>query len=160
MATCLNQSELRKALRLSLHMQLEECDRIFQQARNNEGDITVSFGKDMRSVSLSPEKECASETSFPELIYLLQTMFLRNFRIERNTHTCSLEATKVRKRPFESVFWSPTFLWENIETDLFTVPFALSPYERCIHRCSRESWGETTRPFKRQLHPRKNALDG
>jgi len=47
MATCLNQSELRKALRLSLHMQLEECDRIFQQARNNENDITVSFGKNI-----------------------------------------------------------------------------------------------------------------
>ncbi|XP_012056057.1 PREDICTED: 1-acylglycerophosphocholine O-acyltransferase 1 [Atta cephalotes] len=42
-ATCLTQSELRKALRLSIRMQSEESDRIFQHARNNEDAYTVSF---------------------------------------------------------------------------------------------------------------------
>ncbi|XP_012234463.1 lysophosphatidylcholine acyltransferase isoform X1 [Linepithema humile] len=43
--TCLTmtQSELRKALRLSLHIQPEESDRIFQQARNDANDHTVNF---------------------------------------------------------------------------------------------------------------------
>lgn len=41
--SCLTQSELRKALRLSLHIQSEESNKIFQQARNDGDD--VSFGK-------------------------------------------------------------------------------------------------------------------
>lgn len=43
--TCLTQSELRKALRLSLHVQPEESDRIFQQAKSDANDYTVKFGK-------------------------------------------------------------------------------------------------------------------
>lgn len=48
--TRLTQSELRKALKLSLHMQPEESDRIFQQARSAENDQTVNFGKNWFSL--------------------------------------------------------------------------------------------------------------
>ncbi|XP_020284682.1 lysophosphatidylcholine acyltransferase isoform X1 [Pseudomyrmex gracilis] len=41
--TSLTQSELRKALRLSLHIQPEESDRIFQQAKTDKNDKTVNF---------------------------------------------------------------------------------------------------------------------
>ncbi|EZA60162.1 1-acylglycerophosphocholine O-acyltransferase [Ooceraea biroi] len=49
--TCLNQSELRKALRLSLCVQPEESDRIFQKARNDENDVTVSFDNVLTQLS-------------------------------------------------------------------------------------------------------------
>ncbi|XP_025075510.1 lysophosphatidylcholine acyltransferase [Pogonomyrmex barbatus] len=54
-ATCLTQSELRKALRLSLRMQPEESDRIFQQARNDENAYTVSFDDVLTQLSSRTE---------------------------------------------------------------------------------------------------------
>lgn len=42
---CVNLAELRKALRLSLHLQSEDVDKIFQQACNKPGDNVVTYGK-------------------------------------------------------------------------------------------------------------------
>ncbi|XP_043664000.1 lysophosphatidylcholine acyltransferase isoform X1 [Vespula pensylvanica] len=40
---CVNLAELRKALRLSLHLQSEDVDKIFQQACNKPGDNVVTY---------------------------------------------------------------------------------------------------------------------
>ncbi|XP_015186885.1 PREDICTED: 1-acylglycerophosphocholine O-acyltransferase 1 isoform X2 [Polistes dominula] len=40
---CVNLTELRKALRLSLHVQPEDVDKIFQQACNKPGDNVVTY---------------------------------------------------------------------------------------------------------------------
>ncbi|XP_011869237.1 PREDICTED: 1-acylglycerophosphocholine O-acyltransferase 1 isoform X1 [Vollenhovia emeryi] len=50
-ATCLTQSELRKALRLSIRMQPEESDRIFQHARSDENACTVTFDDALTQLS-------------------------------------------------------------------------------------------------------------
>lgn len=43
--SCINKMELRKALKLSLNVPLEESDKIFQNAKIDFTDTTVNFGK-------------------------------------------------------------------------------------------------------------------
>ncbi|XP_071644358.1 lysophosphatidylcholine acyltransferase isoform X1 [Temnothorax longispinosus] len=50
-ALCLTQSELRKALRLSIRMQPEESDSIFQLAKSDESACTVTFDDVMTQLS-------------------------------------------------------------------------------------------------------------
>lgn len=75
-ATCLYQSELRKALRLSLHVQSDESDRIFQQARNDENDVAVSFGKDHPPVGTFPSPPSTPPLSLSGEVKLFFLNFL------------------------------------------------------------------------------------
>ncbi|XP_061933217.1 lysophosphatidylcholine acyltransferase isoform X2 [Apis cerana] len=51
--SCINKMELRKALKLSLNVPLEESDKIFQNAKIDFADTTVNFGKFQINFKLS-----------------------------------------------------------------------------------------------------------
>lgn len=73
---CLTESELRKALRLSLHMQAEESNRIFQQARKQNVHNTVGFGKYFFEFYFLPTINMTQdENSFSEPTDVLQRTF-------------------------------------------------------------------------------------
>lgn len=130
---CLTQSELRKALRLSLNMPAEESNRIFQQARKQDVH-TVSFGKYFFEFYFFPVINMSRDANFFPIdtpIDFLQRTFWHNYRTKQSMHTYSSGVTKIQRRPFESVFWSPMFV-KNIEVDLFIIPSAPLPYEKCI----------------------------